>query len=115
MDRRVRARPLATQTRELCRCCAPTLIVSPENGRGSEELPGQQILRHLDAIANYAIRTHRENARQTLIFSFGNTLVVAALDFNLKGHTIDEFGQQISAGHLPRILWLTPVHGIHPS
>jgi hypothetical protein len=24
----------------------------------------QQILRHLDAIGNYAIRTHRENARQ---------------------------------------------------
>jgi hypothetical protein len=42
----------------------------------------QQILRHLDAI-NYAIRTHRENARQTLIFSFGNSLVVAALDFNI--------------------------------
>src|SRR5262249_13381981 len=41
IDRRVRARPLATQTRELCRCCAPTLIVSPGNGRvrGSEELP----------------------------------------------------------------------------
>jgi hypothetical protein len=43
----------------------------------------QQILRHLDAIGNYAIRTHRENARQTLIFSFGNSLVVAALDFNI--------------------------------
>src|SRR5262249_48327084 len=41
IDRRVRARPLATQTRELCRCCTPTLIVSPGNGRvrGSEELP----------------------------------------------------------------------------
>jgi hypothetical protein len=41
IDRRVRALPLATQTRELCRCCAPTLIVSPGNGRvrGSEELP----------------------------------------------------------------------------
>jgi hypothetical protein len=35
----------------------------------------QQILRHLDAIGNYAIRAHRENARQTLIFSFGNSLV----------------------------------------
>jgi hypothetical protein len=43
----------------------------------------QQIMRHLDAIGNYAIRTHRENARQTLIFSFGNSLVVAALDFNI--------------------------------
>jgi hypothetical protein len=43
----------------------------------------QQILRHLDAIGNYAIRTHRENARQTLIFSFGNSLVVAALEFNI--------------------------------
>jgi hypothetical protein len=43
----------------------------------------QQILRHLDAIGNYAIRTHWENARQTLIFSFGNSLVVAALDFNI--------------------------------
>jgi len=27
----------------------------------------QQILRHLDAIGNYAIRTHRENARQALL------------------------------------------------
>jgi hypothetical protein len=42
----------------------------------------QQILRHLDAIGNYAIRTHRKT-RQTLIFSFGNSLVVAALDFNI--------------------------------
>jgi len=43
----------------------------------------QQILRHLDAIGNYAIRTHRENVRQTLMFSFGNSLVVAAFDFNI--------------------------------
>jgi hypothetical protein len=38
---------------------------------------------HLDAIGNYAIKTHWENARQTLIFSFGNSLVVAAPDFNI--------------------------------
>jgi hypothetical protein len=43
----------------------------------------QQILGHLDATGNYAIRTHRENARRTLIFSFGNSLVVATLDFNI--------------------------------
>jgi hypothetical protein len=43
----------------------------------------QQILRHLDAIGNYAVRTHRENARQTRIFSFGKSLVVATLDFNI--------------------------------
>ena len=50
----------------------------------------QQILRHLDAIGNYAIRTHRENARQTLIFSFGNSLVVDPLDFNVYAITRGE-------------------------
>jgi hypothetical protein len=43
----------------------------------------QQILRHLDAIGNCAISAHRENARRALIFSFGNSLVLAALDFNI--------------------------------
>jgi hypothetical protein len=43
----------------------------------------QKILRQLEAIPNYAIRTHRENARRTLICSFGNSLVVTTLDFNI--------------------------------
>jgi hypothetical protein len=43
----------------------------------------QQTLCQLEGIGNYAIRTHRENARRTLIFSFGISLIVAALDFNI--------------------------------
>ena len=70
---------------EACRCCA----LESHNRRGISKvmrrgqiLP-QQILRYLDGIDNYAIGTHRENARRTLIFLFVNILVVDTLDFNI--------------------------------